>query len=84
MKTKKYSSYADIEHDLEILKVERELHYQKIRLSMDKTKESLVPSKTISFLGNLYENVFSGAVGTIIKTLIPIVINWYINRKRGD
>ena len=84
MKTKKYSSYADIEHDLEILKVERELHYQKIRLSMDKTKESLVPSKTISFLGNLYENVFSGSLGTILKFAIPYVINWYINRKRGD
>jgi len=84
METKKYSSYAQIEHDLEILKVEREIHYQKIRLSFDKTKESLAPSKTISFLSNVYENVLSGTVGTIIKTLIPIVINWYLNKKRGD
>ncbi|WP_162126831.1 DUF6327 family protein [Flavobacterium phycosphaerae] len=84
METKKYSSYAQIEHDLEILRVEREIHYQKIRLSFDKTKESLVPSKTISLLGTIYENVFSGTLGTIIKTLIPILINWYLNKKRGD
>jgi sulfatase maturation enzyme AslB (radical SAM superfamily) len=84
METKKYSSYAQIENDLQILKVEREIQYQKIRLSVDKTKESLAPSKTISFLSNIYENVLSGTVGTIIKTLIPIVINWYFNRKRGD
>ncbi|MDN3678457.1 DUF6327 family protein [Flavobacterium paronense] len=84
METKKYSSYAQIENDLEILKIEREIHYQKIRLSVDKTKESLVPSKAISLLGSVYENAFSGLSGSIIKTLIPIAINWYKNRKRGD
>jgi hypothetical protein len=84
METKKYSSYAQIENDLEILKVQKEIHYQKVRLSFEKTKESLAPSKTISFLSDVYENVFSGTIGTIIKTVIPIVINWYINRKRGD
>ncbi len=84
MEPKKYSSYAQIERDLDILRVEREIQYQKIRLSVEKTKESLVPSKTMSFIGNLYKNVFSGAMGAIVKTLIPIVINWYMNRKRGD
>jgi hypothetical protein len=84
METKKYSSYAEIENDLEILKIEREIHYQKIVLGIDKTKEALVPSKAISLLGNVYENVFSGFTGTIVKALIPIAINWYKNRKRGD
>ena len=84
MEPKKYSSYAQIDHDLKILKVEREIHYQKTLLIIDKVKESLVPSKTMTIIGNLYKNVFSGAIGTVVKTLIPIVINWYINRKRGD
>jgi hypothetical protein len=84
METKKYSSYAQIENDLEILKIEKEIHYQKILLSIEKTKESLVPSKAMSFIGNVYENAFSGVTGTIIKALIPIAINWYKNRKRGD
>lgn len=84
METKKYSSYQQIEEDLEILKLEREIYYQKTLLSIDKTKESILPSKSISFLGTLYQNVFSGTYGTILKIAIPFVVNWYINRKRGD
>ena len=84
MEAKKYSSYAEINHDLEILKVEKEIHHQKILLSIDKTKENLLPSKAVSFIGDLYQNVFSGSLGTIFKIAIPYAINWYINRKRGD
>lgn len=84
METKKYSSYKQIEEELEILKLEREIYYQKTLFSIDKTKESILPSKSISFLGTLYQNVFSGTYGTILKIAIPFVVNWYINRKRGD
>ncbi len=83
MEKKKYSSYAQIEHDLEILKVEKEIHYQRMLLSIEKTKESIIPSKTVSFVETIYDNVFSGSIGTIIKMAIPYVINWFINRKRG-
>jgi hypothetical protein len=84
MEIKKYSSYAAIEQDLEILKLEKELYYQKMLLSIDKTKESILPSKSVSFIGNLYQKVFSGTYGTLLKIVIPYIINWYINRKRGD
>ena len=84
MEPKKYSSYAEIERDLEILKVEKEIYYQKMLLSIDKTKESILPSKSVSLLGNVYQKVFSGTYGTLLKMLIPYVFNWYINRKRGN
>lgn len=84
METKKYSSYAEIEQDLEILKVEKELYYKKMILSIDKTKESILPSKSVSLLGNLYQKVFSGTYGTLLKIAIPYIINWFINRKRGN
>ena len=84
METKKYSSYAQIENDLEILKVEKELYYQKMLLNVEKTKETILPSKSVSFVGNLYQKVFSGTYGTLLKLAIPYIINWYINRKRGD
>jgi len=84
METKKYSSYAEIERDLEILKLEKEIYYQKMLLSIDKTKESIFPSKSVSFISNLYQKVFSGTYGTILKIVIPYLINWFINRKRGD
>lgn len=84
METKKYSSYAQIENDLEILKLEKEIHYQKMLLSIDKTKEVILPSKPISLVESIFKNGFSGNYGTILKLTIPYVINWFINRKRGD
>lgn len=84
MEPKKYSSYAEIDHDLKILKVQREIHYQKIMLSIEKTKESFLPSKTVSLISDIYQKATSGILGTILKIAIPFVINWYVNRKRGD
>jgi hypothetical protein len=84
MENKKYSSYAQIDHDLEILKVEKEIHYKRMLLSIEKTKESILPSKTISFVNTIYEKVFSGNLGTILKIVIPYAVNWFINKKRGD
>ena len=83
MENKKYSSYAEIERDLEILKVEKEIYYQKMLLSIDKTKESILPSKSATLIPNVYQKVFSGTYGTLLKMLIPYVLNWYLNRKRG-
>ncbi|MFN3967420.1 DUF6327 family protein [Flavobacterium sp.] len=84
MGTKKYSSYAEIEHDLEILKLEKEIYYQKMKLSFDKTKESILPAEPLEGLYKIYKNVFSGTFGMILKLLIPYAISWFINRKRGD
>lgn len=84
MEPKKYSSYAEIERELEILKIEKEIHYQKIMLSVAKTKEGLLPSKSVSLVTDVYKKVFSGTIGSIIKLAIPYAVNWYINRKRGD
>ena len=84
MVKKKYSSYAEIERDLEILKLEKDIYYQKMLLSIDKTKESILPSKTATLIGSVYQKVFSGTYGTILKMLIPYVFNWYLNRKRGN
>lgn len=83
METKKYTSYAEIERDLEILKLEKEIFYQKIKLNFDKTKESFIPSKSVSFAGNLYQKFFSGTYGSVLKVLIPYGINWLLNKKRG-
>ena len=84
METKKYSSYAEIDRDLKILKAGREFHYQKILGSIDKTKESFIPPKAVSFVGNIVQKATSGMLGTVLKIAVPFAVNWYINRKRGD
>ncbi|WP_412464787.1 DUF6327 family protein [Flavobacterium mekongense] len=84
MQPKKYSSYAEIEHDLEILKLEKEIYFQKMKLSYEKTKESVFPSEPVQGFYAVYKKVFSGTLGNILKIALPYVISWLINRKRGD
>ncbi len=84
METKKYSSYAEIELELEILKVERELNLKRVLLNVEKTKESLLPKNLIkSFLGD-YKSILSDYSGTIFNIAIPLLINWITKRKRGN
>lgn len=83
MEPKKYSSYAEIDRDLKILKVEREINYQKILLNVDKTKESVMPSKAVSFVGDVLQKSTSGPIASILKIAIPYAVNWYIHKKRG-
>lgn len=84
MEKKRYSSYAQIELDLEILKVERQLNLKRIVLNVEKTKESLLPINIIKgFLGD-YKSILSNYSGTIINFAIPFIINWFTKRKRGN
>ena len=83
MEIKKYSSYAQIEIELEILKLEKELNYQKLVSSVQKTKDSLTLQNMVGgFLGS-YKSVLSNSYVTILKTVLPYIISWIINKKRG-
>jgi hypothetical protein len=84
METKKYSSYAEIEHELEILKLQKEINLQKLVLSFQKTKESFTPENIVSgFLGS-YKSILSDSYTTILEIAIPYIIKWLLKRKRGD
>ena len=84
METKKYSSYAEIELELEILRTEKELNLQNIFLDVEKTKESLLPKNIIKgFLGD-YKSILSNSSGVILNIAIPLIINWFTKRKRGS
>lgn len=84
MDRKKYSSYAEIERDLEILKLEKEINYQKLVLSFQKTKESITPQNIVNGFISSYTDYFSNSYVKILQTILPYVIGWFINRKRGD
>ena len=84
METKKYSSYAQIELELEILKVERELNLKRIVLDVEKTKESLLPKNLVkSFLGD-YKSILSNYSGTILNIASPLLNKWVTKRNRGN
>ncbi|MBP6181205.1 DUF6327 family protein [Flavobacterium sp.] len=90
METKKYSSYAQIERELEILKIEKEISYQKLIYGIKKTKESFTPQNIISdLIGNYgsalpYGTIASTALPFILNKVVPFVKNWLSKRKRGD
>ncbi|HSN47356.1 MAG TPA: DUF6327 family protein [Flavobacterium sp.] len=83
MESKKYSSFAQIELELEILKLEKELNLQKIKWNVEKTKEDLMPKNILkSFFGN-YKSTLPNPSGRIFKIVIPLIIHWFEKRKRG-
>lgn len=83
MEAKKYASYAEIERDLEILKLQKEIHYQKLVLSFQKTKESFEPKNIInSYLGSFKETLSNNYV-QLLQAAIPYILGWIINKKRG-
>ncbi|RED24915.1 hypothetical protein BD847_1653 [Flavobacterium cutihirudinis] len=84
MEKKKYSSYAELDRDLEILKLEKQINYQKLVLSFQKTKESITPQKIVNGFVSSYTEYFSNSYVKILQSVLPYVIGWFINKKRGN
>lgn len=84
METKKYSSYAEIERDLEILKLEKDINYHKLVLNFQRTKESITPQYIVNGFFSSYKEYFSNSYPRILQSILPYVINWFINKKRGN
>lgn len=89
MERKKYSSYAQIDHDLEILKIEKEIEYQKLLLGIQQTRESFTPQNMVrGFLTSLpefsWKEVLQRSYGSILNMALPLVMGWLSKKKRGD
>ncbi len=83
MEAKKYSSYAEIEKDLEILKLQKDINYQKLVLSFQKTKESITPQNIVGGVFSSFKEYVSTYYPKILQSILPFAINWFINKKRG-
>jgi hypothetical protein len=70
MDSKKYSSFAEID-ELEILKIEKEIHYQRLVYNVHKTKENLEPMNMVKgFVSSTVSN-FPSSIGTIFNLAVP-------------
>lgn len=73
-KPKIYSSFEEIELDLKILKLEREIHAQKIKMGFRKTGENLRPVNLLQdYIGEKNQATFS-LVEQIIKFILQFVM----------
>lgn len=89
MQKKKYSSYAQIDRDLEILKIEKDIEYQKLLLSIQQTRESFTPQSMVrNFVSSLpsfdWKEILRNSYGSILNMAIPLVVGWLSKKKRGD
>jgi hypothetical protein len=82
MGTKKYSSYAQIDRELEILKIEKELSLQKLYFEIQGVKENLEPKNIVRGIIGTYTPIIPGPYGKIIGLAIPF-IKKLIFKKRG-
>ncbi|WP_418264462.1 DUF6327 family protein [Flavobacterium faecale] len=83
MEKKIYSSFEQIEVELEILSIEREINHQKIVLALQKTRDQFTPVGFTKNVFSLFKNVLSGSNSTIYKLAIPLIIKWILNKKRS-
>lgn len=73
-KPKIYSSFEEIELDLQILKVKREIHAQKIKLNLEKTGENLRPINLLEgYIGETNRTTFS-LIEQVIKIILQFVV----------
>lgn len=88
MQKKKYASYAEIDRDLEILKIEKEIEYHKLIMHIQDTRESFTPQNMIrGFLASLpafsWREVLQSSYGSILNMAVPFVMGWLSKKKRG-
>ena len=74
MEQKRYSSYKEIDRDLKILKLEKELQYQKLLKSGREIKESLSFVSVLPDLAIGAVNTFSGGIkGAVLGYLLKMI-----------
>lgn len=77
MNTKIYTTFDQINKDLEILKIEKDLAYHRFKKELDETKESLevknllgdTPKKVMNFFGTMSGPLKSAALTFLFKKL---------------
>jgi uncharacterized protein DUF6327 len=75
MENKRYSSYEEIDRDLEILKLDKEIQFRKLSQSFGKTKDSLSPGHILGgAVPKVALNVLSGLAGPIKGLALSFIL----------
>lgn len=83
MEKKAYSTFEEIDNELEILKVQKEINYQRVVLGVQNVKDKFTPSGVSKIAIDSFKNFFASSYGTLFKYAMPFVIKWILTKKRG-
>lgn len=64
---KQYSSFEDIEQDLKILKLQRQIDEEKLKLSFENTKKELYPVNILGGMAPLLQKI---AISLVAKKVL--------------
>jgi hypothetical protein len=81
--TKIYNSFNEIDQDLEILKLQREIHQRKMNFQWQQSHELITPQSIITSYIKDFSNTFTSNYIQILHTLVPVIIKWMWHKKRG-
>lgn len=84
MKNKIYTSFEEIDRELAILKIEKEISYQKIILSGQEIIDFFSPKTLSKHLITTVLSFFTGPSFPIVKFSLPFFFKWFSNRKRSQ
>lgn len=80
MAAQRYSSYSEIDRDLEILQLERQIHLEKMKMGVQDAKENLKLGNVLEgYLGFSKESTPS-IISRVFKIALPFVLK-YIKKK---
>jgi hypothetical protein len=83
MKNKRYTSYAEIDRDLEILQLEREIQRKKVGLHLTEAKNHLNPSYVFTETIKSVVPSWTESGSAIFKLVLPWVLKYFFIKKRG-
>lgn len=81
--TKRYSSFKEIDQELEMLKLQREIHLRKVNLQLQQTQELLTPQSIFTSYIKGFSNAISDNYMQILYAAVPMIIKWIWYKKRG-
>lgn len=77
---KKYSSFEELDRDIAICNVQRQIDEEELKIALHKTKEAVTPSKMVTnTIGAVTSTSF---ILKILKPLIPYALGKMVARNK--
>ncbi|MGG7035873.1 MAG: DUF6327 family protein [Flavobacterium sp.] len=84
MSEKIYTSFEAIDFELEILKLEKEISYQKMVLSFEKAKDSIsILDISVEIISYFKEKIIA-STSSILMNIVPFIFKLFTKRKEAN